>query len=117
MKMRGIKPEFWSARKVARLSRDARLLFIGMWNFSDDYGCCQSDARLLKAWIFPYDDDVGPEKVEAWRQELAGLDFIRDYRYGSESYSWIVNFEKHQFIPRKSKKRNPVPPDSIKAGM
>jgi len=32
-RIRTIKPEFWTAEQVMELSRDARLLFIGMWNF------------------------------------------------------------------------------------
>jgi hypothetical protein len=33
-----IKPEFWSDEKLAALSLQARLIYIGLWNLSDDYG-------------------------------------------------------------------------------
>lgn len=44
-RIRTIKPEFWTAEQVMELSRDARLLFIGMWNFCDDAGVHQRHTR------------------------------------------------------------------------
>ena len=35
---RVIKPEFWSDEKLARVSREARLLYIGLWSTCDDAG-------------------------------------------------------------------------------
>ncbi len=35
---RMIKPEFWSDEKLAALSLQVRLIYIGLWNLSDDYG-------------------------------------------------------------------------------
>ena len=32
---RMIKPEFWSSETLMSISRDARLTFIGIWNFCD----------------------------------------------------------------------------------
>ena len=37
-RIRTIKPEFWTDEKVVTLPFEARLLFIGMWNFCDDEG-------------------------------------------------------------------------------
>ena len=37
-RIRTIKPQFWDDLKIGRLSRDARLLYIGLWNFADDLG-------------------------------------------------------------------------------
>jgi len=37
-----IKPEFWSDEKLAALSLQARLIYIGLWNLSDDYGIVKS---------------------------------------------------------------------------
>lgn len=60
-RMRMVKPEFWTDSKVVRVSRDARLLFIGLWNFADcDAGHVEADPFGLKMKIFPADNvDVG----------------------------------------------------------
>ena len=37
-RIRSIKPEFWDDRKLAkRASRDARLLYIALWNLADEW--------------------------------------------------------------------------------
>jgi predicted nucleic acid-binding protein len=43
-----IKPEFWDDEKLATVSRDARLLFVGLWSNSDDYGVVKGHPAWLK---------------------------------------------------------------------
>ena len=38
MRIRTIKPEFWPSEKLAKASREARLLFVGLWSMADDSG-------------------------------------------------------------------------------
>jgi hypothetical protein len=47
-RIRTVKPEFWTSEQVMNCSRDARLLFIGMWNFCDDGGNHPASAKTLK---------------------------------------------------------------------
>ncbi len=55
-RIRSVKPEFWLDRRLARgVSRDARLLYIGLWNLSDEHGRVRGDARYLKGQLFAYD--------------------------------------------------------------
>jgi hypothetical protein len=37
-RIRTIKPEFWTDEKIVECSFEARLMFIGMFNFADDKG-------------------------------------------------------------------------------
>ena len=48
-RIRTIKPQFWDDLKIGRLSRDARLLYIGLWNFADDLGVVIADPVWLKS--------------------------------------------------------------------
>lgn len=66
-KIRGVKPEFWTDERVVEVSRDARLLFIGMWNFACDNGHLDDKPKQLKMKIFPGDSDTN---IEAWLDEL-----------------------------------------------
>lgn len=68
-RIRTIKPEFWTSEQVMNCSRDARLLFIGLWNFCDDYGRHPANSKQLKALIFP--DDNLSEKIAGTARDAA----------------------------------------------
>ena len=38
MRIRSIKPEFWTSDDITALAVDDRLLFIGLWSYVDDNG-------------------------------------------------------------------------------
>ena len=71
---RMIDPKFWSDDKMMALTPMHRLLFIGIWNFSDDSGIHKNNDTMLKAEIFPCDpitiDEVGKLKHDLIDQEL-----------------------------------------------
>lgn len=107
-----IKPEFWDDEKLAEISRDARLLFIGMWNHSDDYGVIKGNIKWLKAQIFPY-DEISYECFENWLNEVINKNFILKFTSDGQQYFLIKNFYKHQKVEKPSKTRNAIPPPEI----
>ena len=109
---RTIKPEFWDDEKLATVSRDARLTFIGIWTNSDDYGVVKGHPAWLKNTIFPY-DDIRIADFQKWLKELESLCCIIQFENNGEKYYHIKNFAKHQTINRPSQAKNPSPPDSI----
>lgn len=113
---RSIKPEFWSDEKLSQISMNARLLFIGMWTYSDDYGVVKGNIRWLKSMIFPY-EEISIKKIETWIDELIKLQRILPFKHSGETYFFIPNFLKHQTINRPSKNRNPEPPQNILAAL
>jgi hypothetical protein len=68
-RLRVVKPEFWASEQIAACSRDARLLFIGLWNFCDDAGLHPASAMRLKMQVFPADDCL-PQDIGTWVKEL-----------------------------------------------
>jgi hypothetical protein len=88
-KIRGVKPEFWTDEKIVELSRDARLLFIGLWNFACDNGHVDDKPRQIKMRIFPGDDDT---QVDAWLEELVAQDRITR----ADGVITINRFSHHQ---------------------
>lgn len=114
-RMRMIKPEFWDDEKLATISRDARLTFIGMWNNSDDYGVVKGHHAWLKNNIFPY-DDIKTSEFQKWLLELERIQVIFQFEVNSEKYYYIKNFQKHQTINRPSQIKNPTPPGGINKG-
>lgn len=109
---RMVKPEFWTDEKLHRISRDARLTFIGLLTYSDDYGVVKGYAGGLRSQLYP-GDDLTVAQVETWLQELIDLQRIIPFSHNEEQYYHIVNFTKHQKINRPSKQRNPAPPPHV----
>jgi hypothetical protein len=109
-RIRSIKPEFWSSLDVAALSRDARLLFIGLWNYVDDEGREIADPRLVKAAVFPLDDDMDSSRLRRLLDELSRGGQIRLYEADGKPLMQIVAWH-HQKIDRLRKSRHPRPSD------
>ena len=106
-RIRTIKPDFWSDEKIVELTPLARLLFIGLWNFSDDFGNSEASRAQVKMRIFPADTI----DVEPLIEELKTFELISEYAVERKNYFNIRNFTKHQFINRPSKtKAYPPPP-------
>lgn len=96
-RIRTVKPGFWDDVKISKVSRDARLLFIGMWNFSDDLGVVIANLTFLKSKIFPY-DQIELFELQNWVNELTSMKFIVSIIHNDENFFLIKNFKKHQKI-------------------
>lgn len=94
---RVIKPKFWDDAKIGRFTRDARLLYIGLWNFSDDIGVVIGNSIWLKSKIFPY-DQIQIQQFEKWMNELVINGFICLLSYKGERFIYLPNFTRHQVI-------------------
>ena len=105
---RVIKPSFWSDDKVGRLTRDVRLLFIGMLNFADDLGVIYGEANVIKAKIFPH-DDIESKQVKEWLKDLVDIGMIAPIQFDNKQFYAIVNFGKHQTINRPNTRDTNVP--------
>lgn len=96
-RIRTIKPKFWDDIKLSKISRDARLLFIGIWNFSDDLGVIVAEPVWIKSKVFPY-DKLDQDQLENWLKELIGKKFIIPITYQEELFFYIRTFDRHQQI-------------------
>jgi hypothetical protein len=99
-RIRTVKPEFWASEQITNLNRDARLLFIGIWNFSDDSGIHSRKAGTLRAEIFPVDEDITSAKVEAMIAELIEQGLVDEYEVNGKGYIRATGWAKHQRIDR-----------------
>ena len=104
-RIRTIKPDFWTDEKLVECSPNARLFFIGMWNFADDAGNLQRSAKKLKMQIFPSDSF----DCETLIAELLAQGVIVEYQVSGESYLHIKGFGKHQKIDKPTKSNIPQP--------
>lgn len=104
-RIRTIKPDFWTDEKIVELSFEARLFFIGSWNFADDNGNLQRSAKKLKMQIFPA-DAIDCEPII---QSLITHGMLSEYEVNGETFLHIKGFRKHQVINRPSKTGLPAP--------
>lgn len=104
-RIRTIKPDFWTDERLTECSVSARLLFIGLLNFSDDNGNLQRSAKKIKMQIFPA-DNIDCEPLIC---ELLTHGVLIEYSVNGEKFLNIKNFRKHQVINRPSKSSIPLP--------
>lgn len=108
-RIRSIKPEFWTSEQVMECSTNARLLFIGIWNFCDDKGRHPFSAKQCKAEVFP-SDNFTDEDVLGMLQELSKNDLIVMYRHENKEYFFVKGW-KHQRIDKPQAPKYPDPDD------
>jgi hypothetical protein len=95
-RIRQIKPEFYLDDELAQCSRDARLLFPGLWMLADRAGRLENRPAKIKAQVFPYENDLDASKIAQLLGELEQHRFIFIYEVEDRSYIQIRTFEKHQ---------------------
>jgi len=103
-RIRTIKPEFWTDENMSMISETARLMAIGLLNFSDDEGWFNANPLLVESFIFPFRNCSAT--VPNCIKNLVEIGYIKIYTgTDGKNYGNIVNFRKHQRIskPQKSK--------------
>ena len=117
-RIRTIKPEFWDSPSTAKASPWARLLFIAMWNWADDYGRGTANLKELEGFAFPNDDtftDRSGNTVQfrALVAEVAECFGVVMYEADGRRYYAIPTWEDHQRNERRAKQsKYPDPPAS-----
>jgi hypothetical protein len=106
MRIRSVKPEFWESESLSKVSREARLLFIGLFSCCDDVGRARASSRLLASRLFPYDEDAF-KRLPGWISELEKQGCIRLYQVDGESYLDIPKWQNHQKIDKPSASKLP----------
>lgn len=71
MRIRQVKPSFWTDATIAQVSYQARLFYIGLWCVADDAGYIEWRPVELGALLFPYEAPRARERhISAWTDEL-----------------------------------------------
>lgn len=110
LRIRSIKPEFFSDERINSISRDARYLAIGLITRSDDRGRQQNMPLALLGHVYP-SGDVSVRQVQKWLAEIIREGIARPYDVGPFQYLWLPNFWRHQKINRPSESQLPPHPD------
>ncbi len=106
-RIRSIKPDFWTSEQVMECSLNARLLFIGMWNFADDLGRIPNSVKSIKASVLP-GDDISLDKILGMIAELSKNGLVLTYEVNGREYLQITGWH-HQRIDKPQAGKCPAP--------
>ena len=108
---RMIKADFFRSRSLAKVSRDARLTFIGLWTEADSAGRGVAHPAILKGAIWPLEDDMTADQVAAHLTELADTGHITLYADDAgDALFQVTNWTKHQSAAyRTGDSKHPAP--------
>lgn len=110
-RIRTVKPEFWRSPDVIELDDFQQLLYIGLWNFTDDEGRGAYDPTAIAADIFLRKYALDPRGVTAGIEEAfkayAERDMVTVYRVRGRDYYQINHWKDHQKINRPQKSKIP----------
>ncbi|MEI7780313.1 MAG: DnaT-like ssDNA-binding domain-containing protein [Planctomycetota bacterium] len=85
----------------------ARLLFMAMWNFADDYGVGSASTREILGYAFPNDRNISENDLEQLLRDVGKAYGVLYYTVGGRPYYSIPSWLQHQKVPHPSKTRNP----------
>ena len=111
MRIRSIRPEFWSSEDIAAMDWTTRLVFIGLWSYVDDNGVGRDVEKLIVADLFPLEDDPR-DTLATVSRSLARLSEggqITRYTLEGKPYLYVNAWSKHQRIDKAAKSRYPLP--------
>jgi hypothetical protein len=106
VRIRSIKPEYFSHPEVTRCSIPARLLLISLFTQADDEGRLYDQPRKIAGLAFGESDVIDAEDL---LRELAGQGRIQRYAADDKRVIQVVNFKRHQRIDRANKSVIPGP--------
>lgn len=106
-RIRTIKPTFWGSRPVAELSRDARLLAIGLISMADDDGRFLAAPAAIAGYVFP-NDEIPLTRIRKWLNECTKSGLIHEYG-DHPRYGCFPSWHEHQVINRYTPSSLPEP--------
>jgi hypothetical protein len=108
-RIRTIKPSFWGDDDVCKLSRDARLLLVGLISMADDDGRFIATPAAVAGYVFPH-EDIPTTKIRRWLAEIAETPMLTLYAVETRQYGVLPNYRKHQRISHPQPSPLPAPP-------
>lgn len=106
-RIRSVKPSLFTSLTVTRASIPARYTFVGLFTHVDDEGRCVYDPRLIKAALWPLDDAITADVVDAHIRELESIGSVVVYSLDDRWYLEIPAWKDHQRINRPTASKLP----------
>lgn len=112
MRIRQVKPAFWSDATIARLGEATRLCYIGTWCLADDAGFLDADVSEIGHALYGYEARQGREKkVARMIGELVKAGRVIDHGCGHLEVPTMVG---HQHLAGSTKQVRTVQNDHLR---
>ena len=99
MRIRQVKPEFWSDSEMAALPYPVRLIYIGLWNVADDAGYIEWKPDRIAHDLLGYESTKMRERhLAEWSKALVDSGHLRILDCGC---ALIPTLPKHQRVAGK----------------
>src|SRR5262245_29540482 len=113
-RIRSIRPEFWTRRKLAAAAPAVRLVMIGLIQLADDEGRLEGDPVILRSQLFPA-GGIAQAEFERALEFLDAASEIVLYVVGDAPYAAIPGWRdknswQYQQISKRQTSRLPAPP-------
>lgn len=108
-RIRTIKPDAFTSDSLSTVPRETRWTFAGLWTYADDAGRARDDTRLIKAALYPLDDDVTLADIDADLDRLHRIGGICRYVVDERRFLHMPKWH-HQKINRPTPPKSPPCP-------
>ncbi len=105
---RMIHPSIWESKQFYTCTERQRLLFIGIFSLSDDYGKIDGEPLLLRSKIF-VNDDISNNDIEKDIQILHQKKLIICYEVDGEKFIKCTKWDTHQKVSHPTDSKIPDP--------
>ena len=106
MRIRSVKPEFWTDRICGRWPADLKLFYVGLWNFADDDGRFEWEPQLIRAALYPFHPQTN---VDGMLCQLRASGRVASYVVAGQRYGHIPRFREHQHPDKPRSSQLPEP--------
>jgi len=104
VRIRSIKPEFWSHPVTGRLPGDVQAIAIGLLSFADDEGYLVGDVEAIKSAIRPFDESSA--NVRRCVDDLSRRGWVEFRNHPTHGrIGYLPTFTKHQKVDKPKPSR------------
>lgn len=109
-RMRMVKPEMRKSLTVSSWPIPVRWTFVGLIGYVDDEGRGLDELRLLKAELYPLDDDMTAKKIGSHLATLVDRGPLCRYTVDGLAYLHFTSWSEHQRVSHPTPSRIPPCP-------
>lgn len=115
-RMRMVKPDMRKSLTVSSWPIPVRWTFVGLLGYVDDHGRGLDELRLLKAELYPLDDEITTKKLDAHLALIVDRGPLCRYVIDGMAYLHITSWTEHQKVSHPTDSRIPPCPTHDKLG-
>ncbi len=111
MRIRSVKPDYFTSGKQLKVSTEAAFLFISLWTQADDFGRLKDDELEIASRCPRFVGDPNIPTTGELLDELSEANLLQRYSLVNRSFIQIHDWTDHQKISHPTPSKIPPPPE------